>query len=90
MHVTFSDQYQIKCYVVEDGDTAQQIIDRCREAGAVRRVDGEEFCLDIRPDAGPELWTEDALRWTVQRPLQPRGVETLRQRATPTIHPPSG
>jgi len=65
MHVVFSDQYQMKCYIPEEDDTAQQIIDRCRAAGAVRLVDGEEFCLEIRPGAGPELWSEDALRRTL-------------------------
>ncbi|MBW4722300.1 hypothetical protein [Saccharothrix obliqua] len=49
--------------VAEPGDTAQQVIDRCRdvEVDAVRRVDGEEPVVQLH-DVGPELWTEDALR----------------------------
>ena len=62
MQVTFASQYDINCVVAETGDTAQDIIDFCVEAEAVRRVDGVEYCVELRPTVGPELWTEDALR----------------------------
>lgn len=62
MHLTCSAQYGMACVVAEDGDTAQHVIDYCRDAGAWREVDGVEFCVQLRPDVGPELWTERSLR----------------------------
>jgi len=62
MELTSADQYGISCVVAEDGDTAQQVIDFCWEAGATRQIDGIEYCVQLRPEVGPELWTERALR----------------------------
>lgn len=67
MRLNWSSEYDMHCVVAEAGDSAQKIIDRCKEidVDAVRRVDGIEFCVQIdRPGrvVGPELWTEDALR----------------------------
>jgi hypothetical protein len=62
MQIVRSQQYGINCVVVGPGVTAQQVIDVCREEGAVREVDGVEFCVELRPEVGPELWTEESLR----------------------------
>lgn len=66
MHLIFASQYNTPCVVVEDGDTAQQVIDRCWDAEAARDVDGVEFCVQLRPDVGPELWTERSLRRSLE------------------------
>lgn len=62
MRFDYSKQYLKPCVVAEAGDTAQTIIDACRDACAIFREDGEEcFIVSIRT-VGPELYTEDALR----------------------------
>lgn len=66
MREAFSDQYQIPCVDVEDpaSTNADALISMCELIGAVRRVDGVEYCVALR-DVGPELWTESALRKSV-------------------------
>lgn len=69
MLIVRSEQYGINCVVVgqNDNDTAQAVIDVCREEGAVREVDGVEFCVELRSEVGPELWTEASLRQSLSR-----------------------
>lgn len=62
MHVKFASQYNINCIVPEPDDTVDEIVQACRDDEAIRTVDGEEFCVELRPEVGPELWTEDSLR----------------------------
>ena len=62
MNVSYASQYDSNCVTAETGDTAQGIIDFCHEVDAIRRVDGLEFCVELRTEVGPELWTERALR----------------------------
>ncbi len=58
-----SKQYGIPCVVPPPTATAQIVIDKCRTVGAVIDYgDGEEFCVQLRDDIGPELWTESSLR----------------------------
>lgn len=66
MRTGHSAQYDKPALIVEDGDdlTVQQIMDRCREIGAVYYEDGPEdecFVVTLRPNVGPELWTPRAL-----------------------------
>lgn len=58
----FAVQYGIPCVVAVEGARAADVIDECWRVGAVRTVDGEEFCVQLRADVGPELWTEESLR----------------------------
>lgn len=60
--LAWSDQYQKPCVVAHPADNADSIIAKCRKVGAVVNDDGEEFVVELRPDIGPELWTENALR----------------------------
>ena len=77
MIVIRSKQYNIACVIPPDTDEAQTVIDFCREVGAVLDYDGEEFCVMLRPEVGPELWTESSLRRSLIPPLENRteGVE---------------
>lgn len=66
MDLIYSAQFNTACVVAEDGDTAQEVIDHCWDSGSMREVDGVEYCVQIRPDAGPELWTERSLRRSLE------------------------
>lgn len=63
MRLVWSSQYNIHCVVAEPGDTATAVIDRCREPeiSAFLTDDGVEFCVQLRDEIGPALWTEQAL-----------------------------
>lgn len=62
--IIWSDQYELPCVSVENyrNANADSIIAECELEGAVRRVDGVEYCVELRSDIGPELWTEESLR----------------------------
>lgn len=62
MHSVHSRQYGTPCVIPSPEDGALTVIDHCREIGAVLYDDGEEFCVQLRADIGPELWTERALQ----------------------------
>lgn len=64
MHTQDSVQYGIPCVVAFPQDSAERIIEHCRRMGAIwtQDPDGEQFCVVLRFDVGPELWTESALR----------------------------
>jgi hypothetical protein len=65
--VFFSGQYEVPCVAIADPSIvdADWLIKKCREVNAVRNVDGEEFCVELRYEIGPELWTEESLRRSV-------------------------
>lgn len=62
---TFSRQYGLPCVIPEPGDTAADILSHCCSTGAVRRLDGVEYVVQLR-DVGPELWTEGSLRLSLE------------------------
>lgn len=65
MHTVDSEQYGCACVVVFPGDAGNKVIEHCRNMGAIYREDGatdECFCVVLRFDVGPELYTETALR----------------------------
>lgn len=61
---TWSAQYQLPCVCVEDCDRieAVAVIAFAEGIGAIRRDDGIEYCVELREEIGPELWTEESLR----------------------------
>lgn len=80
----WSDQYGIPCIAVESPDfvNVDALIARCEEIGAVRKVDGIEFCVELRDEVGPELWTEDSLRRSTGKGLVAEaGAENVRTQA---------
>lgn len=61
----YSYQFQRMSVVPLKGETANEIIDRCREIGAVYYEDGPDdecFVVNMRPQIGPEIWTASALQ----------------------------
>ena len=79
---TYSDQYRLPCVGVECPDRTHpdRIIEMCQAIGAVRDIDEIEYCVELRPDIGPELWTEDALRRSVGK-IEKQESELARLRA---------
>lgn len=70
--VIFSDQFNCACISVEMPNymNADALIAICEDAEAILHNDGVEYVVELRPDVGPELWTEDALRRSVGKDLQ--------------------
>ena len=70
--VVFSDQYNVACVSVESADwiDPDALIAECQANGAIRNVDGTEYCVELREDIGPELWTEESLRRSVGKKLR--------------------
>jgi hypothetical protein len=65
MHTCYSPQYNTPCVVALWNESADRIIAHCRRMGAIFHEDGPDdecFVVVLRPDIGPELWTESALR----------------------------
>lgn len=67
----YSTQYGTLCLVLAQGEALEPdiIIEECRELGAIFYEDGPDdecFVVDIGRGVGPELWTENALRRSVQ------------------------
>lgn len=62
----WSDQYDCPAYKPRPQDTVEEVLEWCVEEGAVwdEDPDGREYCVILREDVGPELWTESALRRT--------------------------
>lgn len=72
MHTIISEQYGCPCVVVFPNDCADTVIAHCRHMGAIYREDGPDdecFCVVLRFDVGPELYTESALRRSIGRSL---------------------
>lgn len=78
---SWSEQYQLPCVCVEAPDfvTYHEVACVCDAIGAIRREDGIEYVVELRPDIGPELWTDESLRRSVGKklptPTEPRGGE---------------
>lgn len=79
MRETHSRQYDLPCVIADRTEPAQMVIDRCHELGAVREIDGIEYVVQLRPEVGPELWTDESLRRSLPAPL-PAGYKTLAAR----------
>jgi hypothetical protein len=65
MHTVWSPQYRVPCVVALWRNSADDVIDHCRDMGAIFHEDGADdecFVVVLRRDVGPELWTEQALR----------------------------
>jgi hypothetical protein len=65
MHTQYSDQYRTSCVVPCNEKDPDKIIKHCRTMGALFYEDGpndECFVVVLRPEIGPELYTEKALR----------------------------
>jgi len=64
MHTQFSEQYQKPVVVPCNMTDPDRIINHCRHMGAVYdEGDGVEcFVVVLRPEVGPELYTELAIR----------------------------
>lgn len=64
----YSSQYRCRCIILNkqnDPPAIDQLIERCRDVGAIYYEDGpvdECFVVDVGRGVGPELWTERALR----------------------------
>ncbi|MGI9297061.1 MAG: hypothetical protein ACR2QC_04085 [Gammaproteobacteria bacterium] len=63
----YSWQYKTPCLLLEEEDmpSSQEIINQCRDIGAIFYEDGpgdECFVVDVARGVGPELWTPRALR----------------------------
>lgn len=70
MRTQYSFQYDAPA-VIPDGVTdAGRVMALCRDAGALYFEDPESepcYIVIIRPDIGPELWTERALRGSLKQ-----------------------
>lgn len=69
----FSSQFGVACVCVESPDfmNADALIAMCIQVGAILNSgDGDEFCVELRSDVGPELWTEASLRGSVGKGLR--------------------
>lgn len=65
--IIFSEQYGIPCVVPIPGESAQDVIDRCEKEGAVYTGEGEEdYCVQLRPDVGPEIYSKSALMRSIR------------------------
>lgn len=63
MKLGFASQYKTACVILEEGDTAQEVIDRCYEEMALFIEEGEPCpVVDTGRGVGPELYTELSLR----------------------------
>lgn len=67
MHTIESDQYGCACVVVFPGDTADKVIEHCQRMRALCWLEADagdepDFCVVLRHDIGPELYSESALR----------------------------
>jgi hypothetical protein len=72
LHGIDSEQYGCGCAVAFWGNTADEVIEYCRAMECtVDSGDGEQFCVALRPEVGPELWTETALRRSLDKRVTP-------------------
>lgn len=62
LHTQFSSQYKIPCIVPCGEKDASKIMRHAMVMGAIFIEDTEKlFCVVLRPDIGPELWSKQAL-----------------------------
>lgn len=65
----FSNQYQIYCAAIVYPDiTVDELMEYCDKQDCIlQEPEGKElFCVELRPDIGPELWTKSALRASIK------------------------
>ncbi len=61
----YSPQYETAALVPDGTLSPDELMDECREIGAIYSEEGPDdecFVIVLRPEIGPELWTESALR----------------------------
>ena|ERR1700735_2641616 len=91
MHTTDADQYGTPAVFVGPETDPDAVIAYCRQRGAVFHEEpGEAPCLVVvlRPEVGPELYTEKALRRSMPRRLIFAEEESLRERGD-LMHKPA-
>jgi len=69
MRLTESYQYKCNCVLVEPKDkNPDTIIEFAEEHGAIYydEPDSKNYVATLRPNVGPELWTERALRRSIE------------------------
>lgn len=69
MRLTESNQYNCNCVLVELGDNdPDTIIEFAEEHGAIYydEPDSKNYVATLRSNVGPELWTERALRKSIE------------------------
>lgn len=68
MRTIYSGQYNCACIAIEDGDTAEDVIERCQIDGAIfnepvdESTTEETYCIQFPTRGFPELYSENALR----------------------------
>ena len=65
MKTEYSRQYQCPSVIPDGAATYEDIVEACRDQGAIYYEDGPEdecFVVTLRPNIGPELWTPRALK----------------------------
>lgn len=62
IHTIMSWQYGIPCVVAYMHNDAEKIIQHARTVGAVNPSDPDELCVYLRPEIGPEFYTEGSIR----------------------------
>lgn len=62
MKVEYAEQYRCACILVEPGDTADEVIGKCDEEGAICTWEGEQDCVVRLPDRPQEVYSREALR----------------------------
>ena len=77
LKLDWSDHYKRNVIILHDpGQTdnlADVIIENCREHRAtVIDDEGEQFVVTLRPEIGPELWSEETLRRSLPTDAHPR------------------
>lgn len=76
MKQQYSTQYETAAIVPSDPFSPDDLMDECRRVGAIYYEDGlddECFVVVLRPDIGPELWTESALRRAAEQAAKKKG-----------------
>lgn len=76
--IIFAEQYSKPCVVVEDGDDADAIIDRCWDDEATF-WDGESECCVVQfPGRPPELYTSEAVRRSLKKKAEPSQAKEVK------------
>lgn len=80
----YSCQYGQPSVVVVEGAlaTPDHVIDLCKKIGATMDEDGDgqlSYVVQLRPEVGAELWSEEALRRSMKAPKTEQQEESLRR-----------
>lgn len=65
MSIIYAEQWNIPCLIPYENETGDELIERAQMEGAVFYEDGPDdecYCIQLRPDVGPEIWTSTALK----------------------------